>query len=97
MDFDAFTNLPGTEQLRTLGQRGVFLLERYTSEGRYLCYRVRNFYVELIFPKDADHVQVITFTESHPRFLRMLCLMPGASLRSIAEKTAGNPFSFIWN
>ncbi|MCB9165508.1 MAG: hypothetical protein H6592_13930 [Flavobacteriales bacterium] len=98
MNIQAFTHLAGPEQLRTIGQRGIFLLERSTKEGRCLYYRVRNFYVELLFLDGADdHVQVMAYTVGHPRFLRMLCLLPAASQRSIASKAMDSPLSFVWN
>lgn len=98
MDFHEFSHLTGTDQLKAVGHRGVFLVERFTPEGRCIIYRVRNFFVELLFvSRSDDQVQVTSYTMGHPRFLRMLCLLPAASLRSIAEKARVSPLSFVWN
>lgn len=98
MNLQAFSQLSGTDQLKTVGQRGVFLMERFTPEGRYLHYRLRSFFVELIFLSGTDdHVQVIAYTMGHPRFLHLLCMLPAASLRSIADKARMSPLSFVWN
>ncbi|HPF91326.1 MAG: hypothetical protein H6592_15045 [Flavobacteriales bacterium] len=98
MNIQAFSHLTGPDQLRTIGERGVLLLERFTKEGRCLYYRVRNFYVELLFLSGTDdHVQVMAYTIGHPRFLRMLCLLPSASLSSMVAKAMDGPLSHQWN
>jgi len=98
MNFHEFSALDGTEQLKTLGERGVFLLEVQNSTGRRLFYRVRNFFVEVRFLHEREHfAQVISFTLNHPKFFQLLCQLPAASLRSITEKAQTSPLSFVWN
>lgn len=98
MNFHEFSALDGTVQLKTVGERGVFLMEVHGPTSRSLFYRVRNFFVEVRFLHHREHfAQVISFTINHPNFLKMLCLLPAASLRSIAEKAQVSPLSFMWN